>query len=391
MAVLAECFQCHAKQKTSNKRCKCGADLDRGKKARKVKFWISYRLEGKQRRELVGTSIEEARDALGKRMGQRRENRIFEMQPESRMTFSELSKWYFDLAAIKGLRSCDRREICLRAFNAHFGSRTVESIRPADLEEYIAARAAQGMKPATIQMDLVIAKSVVNRAFLNDMVSGRTLKAFKVVKGPLRRGENARTRTVTLDEFKKILEAAPVNLRDVLNVAIRTGLRRGEILNLRRSNIDKAGYIRLTADQTKEKRPKVVPIDRTVMEILNAQPRALHHDYVFTYKGSRRSSNYIALAMRRACKKAGIIYGERVEGGLRFHDIRATVKTGMVKAGVEKSIRDVILGHALTGMDAYYLRFSDKDLSEAMARYTRWLDDQMQSVDHTVDQEAQAV
>lgn len=391
MAILAECFQCHAKQKTSNKRCKCGADLDKGKKARKVKFWISYRLEGKQRRECVGTSIEEARDALGKRMGQRRENRIFEMMPESRMDFRELAKWFLNLSTVKALKTHKRLTQCLNAFNAHFGSRTVETIKAVDLEDYAAARAAQGLKPATIQMELMVAGSVVNRAFLNDMVSGRTLKAFKVAKKPMRRGENARTRTITLEEYRKLLGIAPANLRAILTLAMRTGMRRREMVRLRRSNLDRSGFIRLTADQTKEGKPKVIPIDRTVMEILNAQPKALHHDFVFTYRGDPLGENSMTFAMERACKKAGIPYGEKVEGGLRLHDIRATVKTGMVKAGVDKSLRDVILGHTSRDMDRVYLRFDDKDLAEAMARYTRWLDDQMQSVDQTDDQEAQAV
>jgi len=40
---------------------------------------------------------------------------------------------------------------------------------------------------------------------------------------------------------------------------------------------------------------------------------------------------------------------------ITFHDIRRTVKTGMLKAGVDEVYRDAILGHAKKGMDEHYL------------------------------------
>ena len=62
MSILAECPYCKRKQSLKNKRCKCGEDLDKLKRSRKVRFWINYRLPGgKQRREPVGYSIAEAK------------------------------------------------------------------------------------------------------------------------------------------------------------------------------------------------------------------------------------------------------------------------------------------------------------------------------------------
>jgi hypothetical protein len=67
MAILAECPICHNKQAVKNKVCKCGQNMDTAKRSKKVKFWIQYRVNGKQRKEYVGFSIEEAKDADGKR------------------------------------------------------------------------------------------------------------------------------------------------------------------------------------------------------------------------------------------------------------------------------------------------------------------------------------
>ena len=89
MAILAQCPICRRKQKTTNKLCVCGHDLDKAKRSKKVKFWRSYRLPGgKQRRELVGFSIEEARAAEGKFRSQKHENRIFDILMDSKITFT---------------------------------------------------------------------------------------------------------------------------------------------------------------------------------------------------------------------------------------------------------------------------------------------------------------
>ena len=63
-----------------------------------------------------------------------------------------------------------------------------------------------------------------------------------------------------------------------------------------------------------------------------------------------------------------------------FHDIRRTVKTNMLSAGVEKVYRDKIVGHTLQGMDLNYLVPSEDDLRMAMQKYTDWLDDQLKKV-----------
>jgi hypothetical protein len=93
MAVLAECPVCHEKQSVKRKICKCVENLDKAKKAQKVNYWIKFRLpDGTQRKEPVSKfddcdpySIEDARACDAKRLVQKKENRIFEVMPESKI------------------------------------------------------------------------------------------------------------------------------------------------------------------------------------------------------------------------------------------------------------------------------------------------------------------
>ena len=136
MAILQECPICHKKQSLKNSICKCGEDLAKAKRSKRIKYWISYYVAGKQKREMIGLSIEEARDANGKRRVQKRENRIFDIKPETKMTFSELTDWYLGLEKVKSLASY-REGILqgyLKKFNSEFGNMIVSHIKPIDLE-----------------------------------------------------------------------------------------------------------------------------------------------------------------------------------------------------------------------------------------------------------------
>jgi hypothetical protein len=60
----------------------------------------------------------------------------------------------------------------------------------------------------------------------------------------------------------------------------------------------------------------------------------------------------------------------------------------MLKAGVNKVHRDLILGHALTGMDRYYLAVDDESLKQAMELYTEWLDEQLEAARQAEEEES---
>jgi integrase len=399
MAILAECPWCHKKQSIRNRKCACGSDLTAAKRAKKVRYWVTYRLPGGiQRREYVGNDpdgrplgIEEAKAAEGKRKAQKYENPgILEKVPAEKMTFAELTEWYLNLNPVKKLASYERLKRGINNFNRVFGSRIVSSLKPLDLEEFQEQRAKDGLAPASIDMEISLAKTMIIKAFDNDLLDGRTVKAFRRVKRKLKKGSNARKRTLTIAEYLMLLRVAAPHLKPILTIAFNTGMRTGEIRGLQWAHIDREKWvIRLAADLTKESRAKVIPINHYVKAVLSGLPKALHHDFVFTYRGEPiQSPGGLKKSFTAACERAGIPNGHDHPEGIVFHDIRRTVKTNMLNAGVDKVYRDVILGHSLQGMDAHYIAPSEDDLHRAMSRFTEWLDDQMQSVDQIVDQDS---
>jgi integrase len=394
MSILAECPICRRKQSAKNKLCKCGENLDKAKRSKKVRYWINYRLPGgKQRREPVSFSIEEARAAEGKRRSQKRENRIFDMLPKSKATFDELTEWYLGLSKVKKLADYNGTKIRLNNFNKVFGDETVYTIKPIHIESYQTGRQSQGIRNTTIDLELNTIKIMINKAFDNDMVDGRTLKAFRNVKNISKKAEWTRNRTLTIKEYLKLLDNAALHLKGMLIVLFNTGMRPGEVKGLKWSYIDrKAMLIRLPADFTKEKAPKDIPINRHVKAVLDSAPRAINHDFVFTYKGSPvKLKGGPSEAFQTACKRARIPYGLKIKDGIVMKDFRRTFKTNMLKAGVDRVYRDKIVGHSLRGMDIHYIVVGVDDLHNAMDKFTKWLDSEIKNVDQNVDQKFQSI
>ena len=116
-----------------------------------------------------------------------------------------------------------------------------------------------------------------------------------------------------------------------------------------------------------------------------------HHDFIFTCaRKSISGSGAVKEALKGFCKNAGVPYGRKTLNGIITHDFRRTIKTNMQAAGVSKVSRDLIIGHSMQGMDTHYIVPSEAMLTQAMDKYTRWLDDQIAgsvaSVDQDVDQ-----
>ena len=390
MSVLAQCPICRRRQSVRNKACKCGEDLDKAKKSQRVRYWITYRLPGgKQRREPVSGeelspySIESAREMHSKRVVQKKENRIFDLKPDTKMTFQELSEWYLGLEKVKALKSYVTIKVYLGKFNNEFKARIVGTIKLEDLENLQEKRKRAGLKPKTIDDEINYAKSMIIKAFNNDLVGGDTLKAFQRVKALLKRNMNTRDRVLTVAEYGDLLSYAPAHLKGILATGYWAGMRKGEILNLVWSKVDlKERIISLEPEDTKEGKGKTIPIGSELYEVLKGIPRAIHNSHVFLYNGRPIGRNF-STALKSACKNAGIIWGREVKDGFIFHDLRHTFVTDARKAGIAKSVRMSITGHSPKDMDDRYNRVDDKDKLHAIKKLETF-----RSVDQTVDQTA---
>ncbi len=367
MAILAQCPVCKTRQSVKKKICgKCDHDLDQAKKGKRLIYWISYRLpSGKQKQEAVGTSIDEARAAMGKRKAQKKEGKLFDVKDDAKMTFSELAEWYMGLEKTKALASYGTIRISLMKFNKVFGNIIIAKVTPADLENYQAIRLKAGMAPATIDHEIGKTRTMISKAFDNRKISGETMRTFKTVKNLLKKGSDVRDRILTHDEFNRLCEYSARHIREIITTGYYTGMRRGEILNLTWDKVDmKNRFIHLEAQDTKDKEKRSIPICDELYEMLTNVTRHIKDPHVFLFRGKNIKS--VRSGVEKACVKAGIIYGRYKKGGFIFHDLRHTFNTNMRKAGVTESVIMAITGHSTRDMFDRYNRIDQEDTRNAV-------------------------
>jgi len=412
MAILAECPMCRRKQATRNKVCKCGENLDKAKKSKRVRYWIQYRLPGgRQKKESLAKfkdlneySIDDARKAEANRMVQKTECRIEEMftyKKESTWTFSQLAMWWFNQDSVKARSDWSRLEIAFNKFNQVFGDRLIRDVKLSELRNYQSQRRREGQAASTTDHEThSAAKAAIKAAWFDNEVSAETWKTWqnfkKLISGKKARKKYARSRVLEIEEYCKLIAHLPRHLKALLDVDLFTGMRKSELVHDRTSGEPSTGLMwkqidylsgKICLTETKTGIPRDIPITEQLEAILKAIPRTLGTDNVFTYRAKPFSD--VRTGLKDACKSAGILYGKKLEGGFVFGDLRRTAKTLMARAGVDKAYRDAILGHESQDMDRHYLHPDfEKDLRAAMEKYHNWLREEIQNVTHSVTQKA---
>jgi len=261
----------------------------------------------------------------------------------------------------------------------------VSHIKPVDLENLQAKRKTQGKADATIDMEIGVARTMINKAFDNDLISGDTLRTFKKVRKMLKRNSNARDRILSPDEFNRLLDHLPHHAKAILITGYYTGMRLGEVLPLTWGKVSlKDRTIKLEARDTKDNEKRLIPICDDLYTMLSQIPRGIQDNHVFLYKGKPVMS--IKKALIRACKDAKIPYGRFVKDGFVYHDLRHTFNTYMRKAGVTESVIMEITDHSTREMFDRYNTVDRDDKRQAINAFQGFLRNVPQSVDQSVDQ-----
>ena len=163
---------------------------------------------------------------------------------------------------------------------------------------------------------------------------------------------DGRDRRLSAGEFERLREAFrrvrnPLPLA-VITFAIDTGLRRGEILQMRWCHVD---VDRRTAHipQTKTGHPRTIPLTDGALAVLSAIGRTVDRVFPLSPVALRR-------AWDRACDRAGLV-------DLRFHDMRHEALSRFAELGLSLPELAVISGHRDPRMLFRYTHLRPDDLA----------------------------
>lgn len=316
--------------------------------------------EGKPKQKrvhyIVGTSIKETRGARDReqiKLGGK-SHRF----GQSNITFDAFAEKYLEQHSAHN-RSCycDRNALKLHQ-TPFFGRYRLADITTSMVLEYIARRRAEKTcrgtltTPATINREIALVKSMLNRALEWEDIAECQVNWRRIKK----LAEYGRDRTLSEAEFGRLIEAAErvPHLRDFLLIALNTGMRKSEILGLRWEYVDfDEKTISVPRNLRKNRKPLIVPMNQTVVDLLSGMKRA--GDYVFVNGETKDRLKNLSRSFKTACRRAGI-------SGLRVHDLRHTFGTALAKEGEGTLAISKLLGHSSEGMTRLYINRMDERL-----------------------------
>jgi len=308
-------------------------------------WYIDYYAYGRRRREKIGTSRVLAENVFRKRKLQIAEGKYLDIRKNEKIKFEDFANEYVEVYLKPNNRSWLRAEAHnIKRLKAHFAGKYLYEITPLTVEKFKIERAKE-VSPATTNRTLTCLKSMFNRAITWGKFRGEN----PVNKVKFFIENNTRLRYLEKEEIVKLLKNCGGHLKPIVVIALNTGMRRGEILNLKWQDIDfRRGIIYLLRTKNNERRE--VPMNEAVKMALIKVRKHPNSAYAFCSRGGKPFYN-VRKSFFTALKKSGII-------NFHFHDLRHTFASHLVMSGVDLNTVRELMGHKSLDMTLRYAHLS---------------------------------
>ena len=228
----------------------------------------------------------------------------------------------------------------------------IDKILSSDIELFLLSlEKDRDISKSTVNRYRSTLSSIFNYALENDIIKKNPIKKIKKYK------EYHRSRYLTEIEIERLLsacrESTNSELYSITVLALNTGMRIGEILNLRKFNVCN-DFIILQDKQTKTGLPRKIPLNNVANCIINIYlSKTINQtDKLFT-------SKYIRRQFHKARERAEL-------DDVRFHDLRRTFATHLKDRCVDIHTISKILGHTTIRTTEIYLGVNDRKLLDSV-------------------------
>ncbi len=274
-------------------------------------------------------------------------------------------------------------------FFSDLGEKKLAEISAFAVETHRSKRLKAGIKPATVNREIDALRSALRRAVEWGLLPEhplRTVKRSREGQGRVRfltEDERGRLLSALDDRIERMRQArerynawraergraalpdrGPLGdfLKPMVILAMNTGLRRGELLGLKWSDLDLEGRILTVVGATaKTLRTRHIPLNDTATDTLRAwRDQTKAEDLVFPGKNGSRLVD-IKKTWKAVLEKA------RIEK-FTFHCLRHDFASQLVMRGTDLRTVQELLGHSSPVMTAKYAHLAPAHKAAAVAR-----------------------
>ena len=330
-------------------------------------YGISYRAGGTKHREIVGPLLGEAQEKLAEKKKLAKKGPVLSASEKRKITFRDLAQKYSDLRVEKPSHKATQKyfigywykdeneELKWKdeILTKHFGDGKLFQISTPDIEAFKKQRKEKPVRGGKVRSDVSVNRELeILRHMLNKAVEWGMLdeNPFTRFRDPIFFEErNDRVRFLEEDEIKRLLDASPLYLANLIKGAIFTGLRKGDLFNLKWNDANlERGFLNYR-EQKKREKLGFKYLNSDMIGLLMEIPRG-ESDFIFLGP-DRRPLRDIKRSFHTALRKAGI-------KDFRWHDLRHTSASHLLMRGASMKAVQEHLGHTTIAMTQRYSHLS---------------------------------
>lgn len=241
---------------------------------------------------------------------------------------------------------------------------TGQEITPETVLSYREARRLAGAGASTINKEIGLLSGA-----LQHYAHRHGLHLENPCHGARMKEPPGRVRYLSDAERARLVDAARENhrapwLAPFVRLALNTGMRKGELLNLEWNRVDLSGHtLYLTEKHTKNDRPRLIPLNKDALAAI-LELRELHRSinprapWVFVGRNGKRIKD-VRRSFGQACKAAGL-------EDFHIHDERHDCASRLAKAGESLYVIKELLGHQTIQTTERYAHLSIENTRRAV-------------------------
>jgi integrase len=330
-------------------------------------------------RESDGTTRSTAEDFITKLRYEAREGRLnLPKRRKVALTLAAAAPLYIDRLHQEGGKNIERKRLQLeQSLIPYFSRQSLSQITTFEIERYKKCRTNQPiisrkklapgethplLKPSTINRELATLSHLLNKAAEWGWIERPAAKIRKLKEG------TGRIVYLTSEQADALLEAAKGDqnrqIYPFILIGLRTGMRKSEILSIRREDVDLAAHTIYVPHAKAGAR--VQPISPDLADFLSSYVETLPPGtpWLFPSVGSRHGHT---VDVRKGFVRSVIDAGLDPKQVVR-HTLRHTAITHLVQAGVDLPTVKRISGHKTLAMVERYAHQSGSHIATALEK-----------------------
>lgn len=259
---------------------------------------------------------------------------------ENKMMLSQFVEDFLRFATMNYSKAnCTVYLMSFNSFRPIIGDRRLSSITPRDVDHFKTERLRK-ISAVSVNIELRTLRAAFNAAIRWHVIDSNPFKNVALLPIPQKPPSY-----FSKESLAKLLAIIKESwLKDIVLFAVLTGMRRGEILNLRWQDVDLERRIIFVQSsqtfRTKFGKRRTVPMSDPAYDLIDKLQKGTS-DYVFTLNGAKIFDGWVSHKFKQYVRKANLD-----DTKLHFHSLRHTFASWLVQDGVSLYEVKKLLGHS---------------------------------------------